>query len=179
MHTHQCTKILDSTYLAASNFLIMWEVFSLALMYKGLFLFSSTSYNHSMCCLNTNLKKGADVFYENISLWTSFWLKFSLIKKLPFASSNASKTYPKPNEKLDVHQVIMTQNLFYTNRLFDGLLHFGQFPGHFPLFLLLLFDFLLDSLSPSVLLLQHIGLLLQFISQLVNLCFVMVQLKQL
>lgn len=156
----------------------MWEVFSFALMYKGLFLFSSTSYNHSVCCIYTNLKKGAEVFHENISLWTSFWIKFSLIGKLPLASSNASKTYPKPNEKLDVHQVIMTE-FHYTNRLFDGLLHFGQFPGHFPLFLLLLFDFLLDSLSPSVLLLQHIGLLLQFVSQLVNLCFIMVQLKQL
>lgn len=37
------TKLLLVSYLAASNFLIMWEVFSLALMYKGLFLFSSTS----------------------------------------------------------------------------------------------------------------------------------------
>lgn len=85
--------------------------------------------------------------------------KIQFDRKLPLASSNASKSYPKPNEKLDAHQVIMTE-FHYTNRLFNGLLHFGQFPGHFPLFLLLLFDFLLDSLSPSVLLLQHIGLLL-------------------
>lgn len=67
----------------------------------------------------------------------------------------------------------------WTDRFFNGLLHFGQLPGRLALLLLFLFDLLLDPLPLPVLPLRLTRLLLQLISQLVNLSLVMVQLKEL
>lgn len=90
----------------------------------------------------------------------------------------------KPLDKKDHHNKLSKNKTLgsdngWTDRFLDGLLHFGQLPGRLALLLLLLFDLLLDPLPLPVLPLRLTRLLLQLISQLVNLSLIMVQLKEL